>query len=84
MLTMKNYSRDGNNIYYFNRIIKEADAATFEIVVSPSVFETPTQFAKDKNHYYFNDEICSKENFEKWIASEKDQNQKFIEQNNLQ
>ena len=78
------YSQDSNRIYYFNRLIKEADAASFEIVVVPSVFETPTQYARDKNHYYFTDQICSKDDFDKWTEEETVQNQKYIEENKTQ
>ena len=41
------YSKD-KYIYYFNRIIKEADAETFEVIVN----KNKEQYAKDKNHYY--------------------------------
>lgn len=77
------YSQDINKIYYLNRLMKDADAASFEIVVVPSVFKTPTQYAKDKNHYYFNDEICSKDDFDKWVKEETAINQKFIHENKI-
>nr|WP_318013906.1 DKNYY domain-containing protein [Flavobacterium sp. SH_e] len=62
------YSIDQNRVYYFNRLIKDADAESFEIVFVSSIFETPTQYAKDKNHFYLNDTICSSEEFEKYVA----------------
>lgn len=77
------YSQDINKIYYLNRLMKDADSASFEIVVVPSVFKTPTQYAKDKDHYYFNDEICSKNDFDKWVKEETALNQKFIHENKI-
>lgn len=71
------YSKDQNKVYYFNRLIKDADAESFEIVIVSSVFETPTQYAKDKNCFYFNDSIVSKEEFEKYIADDIAKNEKL-------
>jgi len=71
------YSKDQNRVYYFNRLIKDADAESFEVVIVSSVFETPTQYAKDKNFFYFNDSIVSKEEFEKHIADHIDRNEKI-------
>ncbi|WP_343618554.1 DKNYY domain-containing protein [Flavobacterium sp.] len=71
------YSKDQNRIYYFNTLMKEADAASFEIVIVPSIFETPKHYAKDKNFFYFSDTICSKEEFEKCIAEDMFENQKI-------
>ena len=47
------YSKDKKNIYYFNRIIKEADAETFEIIKKQEEMGLPLQLAKDKNNYYW-------------------------------
>jgi len=74
------YSKDESRIYYFNRLIKEADAETFEVVVISNLTGTPLQYAKDKNHYYTNDEICSKEDFEKEINDDIERNEELKEQ----
>jgi hypothetical protein len=71
------YSKDQSTVYYFNSLIKDADAESFEVVIVSSVFETPTQYAKDKNHYYLNDSICSADEFEKYTAEEITRNQDF-------
>ena len=42
------YSRDGNKIFYLNRLIKDADAESFEVVETPIIIGTPPQLAKDK------------------------------------
>lgn len=75
------YSQDQNRVYYFNRLIKEADAESFEIVIIPSIFETPTQYARDKNYFYFNDSICSSEEFEESLAKNIASNQEFDRKN---
>lgn len=49
------YSRDDDRIYYFNRLIKGADAATFEVVKDDQPYGLPRQSAKDKNYNYKND-----------------------------
>ena len=59
------YSKYENRIYYFNRLIKDADAETFEVIVVPVVVGTPRQYAKDKNVGYWNDNIISFEELEK-------------------
>ena len=60
------YSID-KKVYYFNRIIKEADLETFEIVEKKVELGKPFQYAKDKNNYYWNDRIITKEEFEEYI-----------------
>lgn len=55
------YSKDGNRIYYLNRLISNADMETFEIVVIPYLMDKPAQYAKDKNVGYFNDTPISHE-----------------------
>lgn len=55
------YSKDHRRIYYFNRHIKAADYATFEVVPSGPL-------ARDKNNLYFNDEIVTAEVFEQCLA----------------
>ena len=46
------YSKDDKRIYYLNKLIKEADYDTFEVVVltSPEGYKLP--YGKDKNQYY--------------------------------
>jgi len=46
------YSKDDKQIYYLNKLIKEADYDTFEVVVltSPEGYKLP--YGKDKNQYY--------------------------------
>jgi Txe/YoeB family toxin of Txe-Axe toxin-antitoxin module len=61
------YSNDKNIIYYFNRIIKDADAETFEIIEKIEELFEPPQLAKDKNNYYRNDSIITKEKFEEYL-----------------
>jgi len=73
------YSRDGNKVYYFNRLIKEADAETFEVVAIPNISGSPPQYAKDKNHHYNNDLICPKEKFEIDVNKDIRRNEKLEE-----
>jgi hypothetical protein len=58
------YSKD-KYIYYFNRIIKDADVETFEIIENVPSSDLVFQYAKDKNNYYNNDDIITREEFEK-------------------
>ena len=46
------YSKDDKRIYYQNKLIKEADYDTFEVVLltSPEGYKLP--YGKDKNQYY--------------------------------
>jgi hypothetical protein len=55
------YSKDQPRIYYLNRHIKAADYATFEVVPTGT---QPSTFARDKNNWYFGDEIVTAEVFE--------------------
>jgi hypothetical protein len=57
------YSKD-KKIYYFNRIIKAADLETFEVIESDVKLGKPLQYAKDRNNYYSNDNIITKEKFQ--------------------
>jgi hypothetical protein len=60
------YSKDQKRIYYLNRHIKAADYATFEVVPSgPDL----GRFARDKNNWYFGDEIVSADEFAKALAA---------------
>ena len=54
------YSRDDARIYYGNRIIRDADHATFEVVPTGRDW---LQMAKDKNRYYRNDGVMSAAEF---------------------
>jgi hypothetical protein len=63
------YSKD-KYIYYLNRIIKDADLETFEIVEINKNGYIP-QYAKDKNNYYNNDTIITKEKFENELEKHK-------------
>jgi hypothetical protein len=58
------YSKDKDVIYYVNRIITEANAATFEVLEKTEELFEPPQLAKDKHNYYRNDRIITKEELE--------------------
>jgi hypothetical protein len=62
------YSKDQGRIYYFNRLIKDADVETFEVVVVPVATGTPLQLAKDKNTGYWNDNPLPHAELEKKIC----------------
>ncbi len=66
------YSKDRDRIYYFNRPMKDADAETFEVVISPVSIGLPYQYAKDRNTGYWNDRPISFEELEKHIADDRD------------
>jgi hypothetical protein len=61
------YSKDKSIIYYLNRVITEADAETFEVIEKTVELFEPPQLAKDKNNYYENDDIITKEKFEEYL-----------------
>lgn len=61
------YSKDQNRIYYFNRLIKDADAETFEVIIVPVATGKVYQYAKDKNFGYSNDRAISHEELEKVV-----------------
>lgn len=42
------YSKDDARVYYFNRLMRDADVDTFEVVETSDIL----QLAKDKNHFY--------------------------------
>ncbi|GHU07199.1 hypothetical protein FACS1894151_01170 [Spirochaetia bacterium] len=60
------YSKD-KILYYFNRIIKDADPETFEVIEKIQKIGLPLQLAKDKNNYYLNDRIITKEEMGNYI-----------------
>jgi hypothetical protein len=57
------YSKD-KYIYYINRIIKKKKKKTFEVLEQNIELGLPFQYAKDKNNYYSNDDIITKEKYE--------------------
>ncbi len=73
------YSKDGNRVYYLNRLIKDVDAETFEVVEIPVVTGEPYQYAKDKNSGYWNDNTKSHAELEEIVRAgfeEYEQNKK--------
>lgn len=52
------FSKDDSKIFYMNRPIKTVDHATFEVVNVKIA-----HLAKDKNNYYWNDNIISRDRF---------------------
>jgi len=58
------YSKD-KYIYFCDRIIKKADIETFEVIEGVELYHSKINYAKDKNRYYFNSKIISKDEFEK-------------------
>ncbi|MBY6190626.1 DKNYY domain-containing protein [Microbulbifer agarilyticus] len=63
------YSKDKRNVFYYNRIIKEADRDTFEVVIPKDGF---SQLAKDKNNRYLNDVVVgeSGRDYDRWHKNE--------------
>ena len=63
------YSRDGARIYYFNRLMENADADTFEVAAKYDELGNGgiCQLAKDKNQRYWNDKVISQEEFDKLL-----------------
>jgi len=59
------YSKDDRRVYYFNRPIAVADYDTFEFVDSGRDY---VQLAKDKDKYYWNDNIVSADKFSAMLA----------------
>lgn len=53
------YSKDDKRIYYDNRLIKEADYDTFEVVQLTRPQGDNWAFGKDKNQYYCNGEAMT-------------------------
>ena len=58
------YSKD-KYIYFGNRIIKKADAETFEVIEGVKKFGRLVNYAKDKYNYYLQDKIITKDIFQK-------------------
>lgn len=54
------YSKDKSRIFYFNRIIQQADLNSFEVV---SCGSDMVQLARDCNRYYWNDNVISEDEF---------------------
>ena len=53
------YSKDAARVYYFNRLIRDADYDTFEVVDTGGFL----QMAKDKNRFYDTDRVVSEADF---------------------
>ena len=51
------YSRDAKRVYYLNREIKGADRASFTVCTPPDAPPLADHLARDKEHFYQNDEI---------------------------
>ena len=71
------YSKDGNRIYYLNRLINGADADTFEVIVTPVLTDHPHQYAKDKNVGYSNDTTISHEELTMKVQEAIEHNEKL-------
>lgn len=65
------YSKDGTNVYYFNRLIKNVDVHTFKILETPKIGGMTTQSAKDKNTAYLNGNKISFEELNDFLEEEK-------------
>jgi len=61
------YSKD-RFIYFCNRIIKKADIETFQVIEGDEKNYLKIHYAKDKNKYYYNDKVISKDEFEKRVG----------------
>lgn len=51
------YSRDARRVYYLNREIKGADRDSFTVCTPPDAPPLADHLARDKEHFYQNDEI---------------------------
>ena len=51
------YSRDAKRVYYLNREIKGADRASFTVCTPPDAPPLADHLARDKEHFYQNDEM---------------------------
>jgi len=67
------YSKD-KYVYYYNRVIKEADINTFEVIIfDDKKMNIPLcQLAKDKDNHYCNDLIITKEEFNEKFKSQEE------------
>ena len=54
------YSRDTKRVYYLNREIKGADRASFTVCTPLNAFPLADHLARDKDHFYQNDEMIEK------------------------
>lgn len=61
------YSKDGNKIFYMNRLIKDADPTSFEVIETALITGNPPQLAKDKTSGFSNSNRISFEELEKEI-----------------
>jgi len=53
------YSKDDARVYYFNRLMRDADYDTFEVLDTGGFL----QMAKDKNHFYDTDRVVGEAEF---------------------
>ena len=51
------YSRDARRVYYLNREIQGADQDSFTVCTPPDAPPLADHLARDRNHFYWNDEI---------------------------
>ena len=51
------YSRDAKRVYYLNREIKGADRDSFTVCTPPDAPPLSDHLARDKEHFYQNDEM---------------------------
>ena len=51
------YSRDAGRVYYLNREIRGADRDSFTVCTPPDAPPLADHLARDRNHFYWNDEI---------------------------
>jgi hypothetical protein len=56
-----NYSKDDSRVFYFNRLVERADFESFRVIPSRPA-RVPLNFARDKNHFYWNDKIIDEDN----------------------
>lgn len=68
----RNYSTDGKNLFYHQRIIEDIDLKTFEILPTQSYPKSPDKiinspWAKDKNNYFEMGFLKTKERYEKHL-----------------
>jgi hypothetical protein len=55
-----NYSKDDSRVFYFNRMMGCADFESFRVIPSRPT-RASLNFARDKNHFYWNDKIIDED-----------------------
>ena len=61
----REFGHDGNNVFWQEKRIKEADIETFEVMKGADINNEMIPYAKDKNKYYFCNKSVSKDEYEK-------------------